>query len=319
MVQPANPRPTPPVENCWFLTGATASGKSGVSLKLAHLLDAEIISMDSMSIYRGMDIGTAKLAEADRENIPHHLIDLIDADKEFSLSQYVAVASEKICEIQQRGRQVLFVGGTPLYLKAMLRGLFEGPPADWEFRQQVSDEILQLGETALHDRLKQVDPLSAAKFHPNDHRRIIRALEVYKLTGQPISHMQTQFEDSRSPDSCRVFVLQWPRAELHQRIDARVDRMFAENLVEEVQRLQKNSKVLSRTAAQAVGYREVFEHLAGQLDLAEATSLIKIRTHRFAKHQETWFRSLEECRFIPRSEGISAAAVADCIARQGNE
>lgn len=299
--------------DCWFLAGATASGKTTIGLELAQLLNAEIVSLDSMAIYRGMDIGTAKPTKAQRRVIDHHLLDIVEPNQDYSLSQYVSDAQEKIRQIRERGHEVLFVGGTPLYLKSMLRGLFEGPPADWEFRREVEEEIEQRGLEILHQRLQQVDPLSADKLHPNDKRRIIRALEVYKLTGQPISHLQTQFEESYDAEDCKVFVLQWPRTELHQRTDARVEQMFADGLVEEVQRLLAQYGQLSRTASQAVGYRETIEHLQGERDLDETIQLVKNRTHRFVRHQETWFRSLEECRFVPQTGEKSPLEVAQEI------
>ncbi len=302
---------------CWYLTGSTAAGKTGVGLELARLLDAEIISLDSMAIYRGMDVGTAKPTADQRRQAPHHLLDLIDPHEEFSVSQYVDAAHAAIRDIRGRGRQVLFVGGTPLYLKAMLRGIFQGPPADWTFREQVEEEVRDVGLAALHERLRQVDPLSAAKLHPNDKRRIIRALEVYKLTGQPISHLQTQFDEGTPAERCKVFVLQWPRDVLHRRIDARVGRMFALGLVQEVQRLLDRHGTLSRTAAQAVGYREVIAQLHGEQNLTETIELVKFRTHQFARRQETWFRSLSECRPVPQEDHLTPPEVAKRIAALG--
>ena len=278
--------------DAWYLTGPTASGKTSIGLELASRLNAEILSLDSMAIYRGMDIGTAKPTAEQQSRTPHHLIDIREPGEEFSVSDYVSAAERAISEIRQRGREVLFVGGTPLYLKALLRGLFEGPPADWDFRRSIEEEIERAGLAALHERLRQVDPLSAAKLHPNDKRRIIRALEVYKQTGQPISHLQTQFEEGRSPEQCKVFVLGWPRATLHQRIDARVDDMFEAGFVDEVRKLLEQHSDLGRTASQAVGYREVIEYLTGERSLEETIESVKTRTHQFARRQETWFQPL---------------------------
>ena len=302
----------PPVRNCRFLTGPTASGKTGVGLELAECLNAEIISLDSMAIYAGMDIGTAKPTLADRQRVPHHMLDLVDPNRPFSLSEYVTGAHRKIDEIQQSGRQVLFVGGTPLYLKALLRGVSPGPPADWEFRKEIEAELKTAGITALHDRLQQVDPLLAAKLHPHDKRRIIRALEVYKHTGQPLSHEQVQFED-RPAVGCRVFALGWTRSVLHRRIEARVEQMFAEGLVEEVQSLRDRYGEMSRTAEQAVGYREVIQHLQGHHDLDKTIALVKARTRQFARRQETWFRSLAECRRIDVHQTQGDAETAQAI------
>ncbi len=301
--------------DCWYLTGATASGKTGVGLVLAERIGAEIISLDSMALYREMDIGTDKPTPQQRQRVPHHLLDVLSPQDEFSVSNYLDAARRMVAEIRQRGREVLFVGGTPLYLKALLRGIFRGPPADWEFRREVEEELVQVGLPALYQRLQQVDPLSAAKLHPHDKRRIIRALEVYRATGRPISHLQTQFEEGRPADRCRVFVLSWPRELLHQRINRRVEAMFAAGFVDEVRGLLDRHGELSRTALQAVGYREVIEHLRGQRDLAATIEAVKARTRQFARHQETWFRSLSECRFVPLQEGCSHEEVSEQILR----
>ncbi len=298
---------------CWFLTGPTASGKTRVALELARQLDAEIVSLDSMAIYRGMNIGTAKPTVAERALIPHHLIDLVDPDTDYSLAQYVDAATRTAEDIRRRGYQVLFAGGTPLYLKSLLRGIFSGPPADWDFRTQVKAEVEQVGSAALHQRLEQVDPLSAARLHPNDTRRIIRALEVYRSTGRPISHLQTQFDEGRSAHECRVFVLDRPREILHQRIETRVGQMIELGFVDEVRRLQERFPRLSRTAAQAVGYREMLDHLDGQYDLDKAMERICSRTRQLAKRQGTWFRSLSECRRILQEDECEAADVAQRI------
>ncbi len=249
--------------------------------------------------------------------IPHHLIDVLDPVEEFSVSNYVEAAHGLIGEIRARGREVLFVGGTPMYLKAMLRGIYQGPPADWEFRSQVEEEARRVGMEALHERLSQVDPLSAEKLHKNDIRRIIRALEVYKITGQPISHQQLQFEEGTPARRCRVFVLGWPRATLHQRIDARVQWMFEAGLVDEVRELLDRFSTLGRTAAQAVGYRESIEYLRGRSSLQDAEVRVKVRTHQFARRQETWFRSLSECRRIEQDERLEPPEIAAQLVEMG--
>lgn len=304
--------------DCWYLTGPTASGKTSVGVELALLLNAEILSLDSMALYREMDIGTAKPIPEERARVPHHLLDLLPPTEDFSVSNYLQAAQTKIAEIRQRGREVLFVGGTPLYLKVMLRGIFSGPPADWEFRRQIEEELKTVGLEALHERLNLVDPLSAARLHPHDQRRIIRALEVHRQTGQPISHLQTQFEEGLPAEACRVFALHWPREELHRRINARVDRMFAEGLVSEVRGILERHGSLSRTASQALGYREVIEHLQGVRDLAATIDAVQARTRQFARRQLTWFRSLTECRSLLRSEDRSARDVAQEILQQGS-
>ena len=283
---------------CWFIIGATASGKTAVSLELAKRLDAEIISLDSMAIYRGMDIGTAKPSPETQSLVPHHMLDIRDPNETCSVSEYRELAMEKVSEIHGRGKKVLFVGGTALYLKALLRGMFDGPPADWEFRKQIEAEVENVGDQALHERLSAVDPVAAHKLHVNDRRRIIRALEVYKLTGKPISHWQVEFADGVDASDCKVFSLRHPRPVLHERIEARVDQMFEAGLIDEVRGLIDRWKDLSHTAAQAVGYREVIEHLKGEKDFAETREKVRVRTRKFARHQETWFRGLSEVRMV---------------------
>lgn len=303
----------PPLLDAWYLTGPTAAGKTDVGLALAAALNAEIISLDSMAVYRDMDIGTAKPTAEARRQCPHHLLDLIDPTEEFSVSQYVSAAHATAREICQRGKTPLFVGGTPLYLKTLLRGLYQGPPADWSFRDSVEAEVAKVGLEALHQRLAQVDPLSAAKLHVHDKRRIIRALEVYFLTGTPLSHHQSQFEESHAAEQCKVFVLGWERSTLHERINARVDSMFQQGLVEETRRILDRYQALGRTAAQALGYREVMRHFEGEWDLALAQEKVKARTRQFARRQETWFRSLSECRRIDRNTKSTDDVVREIV------
>jgi len=296
------------------LTGPTASGKTTIGLELAGLINAEIVSLDSMAIYRHLDISTAKPTREQRAQIPHHLLDIVEPNEDYSLANYVTAAESCVHQLRQRGKEALFVGGTPLYLKALLRGIFSGPPADWDFRREVAAEAQRVGPEALHARLAQVDPLSAHKLHPHNVRRIIRALEVYKITGKPISHLQMQFDEGRAAENCRVFTLQWPRQELHARIDRRVDRMFAEDVVDEIRSVREKYGDVSRTAAQAVGFREVVSFLQHECDEAETIRRVKVRTRRFARRQETWFRSLSECRFVPRTDDTSVREVAAEIA-----
>ena len=302
-------------QSCWFLTGATAVGKTAVGLALARRLDAEILSLDSMAIYRGMDIGTAKPTAEERAIVPHHLIDIVDPADEFSVASYVDVAAAAATDVRARGKEVLFVGGTPLFLKSLLRGLFEGPPADWQLRHDIEQEVQRVGEGALYERLQQLDPVAASNIHPNDTRRLIRAIEVLRATGQPISHQQTQFEDGRPANECRVFVLRRTRAEQHARIETRVDAMIEAGLVDEVKQLTSGGRRFSRTARQAVGYREVLEHLAGDCDAQAMVERIKARSRRFAKRQGTWFRSLSECRFVDIAGEVDAPVVAGQILR----
>jgi len=299
--------------DCWFLAGPTASGKTRLGLELAERIGGEIVSLDSMAIFRQLDIGTAKPTAAERARVPHHLVDIVEPDQDFSLAEYFDAAAVIVRQIGERGRVPLFVGGTPLYLKALLRGIFDGPPADWEFRRQLEAEASQQESGWLHAKVEKVDPPSAAKLHPQDTRRLIRALEVFEKTGQPISHWQQQFDQSRPAEECRVVVLDWPRAELYRRIDQRVEAMFAAGLIDEVRTLLDEGITLSRTASQAVGYRETLEHLAGDYDLPATIERVKIATHRFARRQLTWFRSLSECRWITMAEGVESQQIVAMI------
>jgi len=302
---------------CWFLTGPTAGGKTEVGVELAARIGAEIVSMDSMALYRHMDIGTAKPTRRQRGEVPHHLVDVLEPHEEYSLAQYLAAAERAVADIRVRGREALFVGGTPLYLKGLLRGIFHGPPADWEFRRGLDEEARRRGPGFLHERLAEVDPRAARRLHPNDTRRIIRALEVFAKTGQPISAHQQQFDTGLPAAACRVFVLDWPKEELHARIDRRVDEMFAAGLIDEVRGLLDRGQPLSKTARQALGYREVLEHLEGRRSAEETVALVKTHTRQFAKRQRTWFRSLSECRFVPVSGTLGPQAVADQIIALG--
>ncbi|MBN2475244.1 MAG: tRNA (adenosine(37)-N6)-dimethylallyltransferase MiaA [Pirellulales bacterium] len=307
-----------PACDCWYLTGPTAAGKTGVGIELARRINAEIISMDSMALYRGMDIGTAKPTPEQRRAVPHHLVDLIEPHEPFSLAQYVEAAARCVEQIKARGREALFVGGTPLYLKGLLRGVFQGPPADWQLRARLREQAAQHGDPWLHRRLAEVDPVSAGRLHPNDTRRLVRALEVYEKTGRPISELQEQFARGLPADACRVFVLNWPRRDLHARIELRVDAMFAAGLIDEVRGLLARPEPLGRTARKAVGYREVIEHLRGDRDLAETILLVKKHTRQLAKRQWTWFRGLSECRFVPVPGRLEAVEHARRIATMGH-
>ncbi len=301
------------VQQAWFLTGPTAGGKTRVGVELARRIGAEIVSVDSMAVYREMDIGTAKPTAEEQAEIPHHLIDFVPPDRPYSLAQYVEAAEGVADAIAGRGKEILFVGGTPLYLKGLLRGIFEGPKADPAFRAKLEEQTAQHGGAWLHRQLTERDPTSAERLHPNDTRRIIRALEVFKKTGRPISDWQKQFDLGLEAEACRVFVLDWERETIYRRIETRVDQMFGAGLVDEVRRLLERTPPISGTAAQGVGYREVIDHLQGKTDLEEAIELVKRNTRRLAKKQGTWFRSLSECRFVPVQEPIDPVEVAERI------
>jgi tRNA dimethylallyltransferase len=293
----------PPFTHALVLTGPTGSGKTRLGLELAERLNAEIISMDSMALYRGLDIATAKPTITERATVPHHLIDVLDPWESASVAWWLEQAKVRCEHIEHRGKQALFVGGTPLYLKALSCGLFEGPPADAALRARLEEEAQQRGGAALHQRLAQVDPTTASRLHPNDQRRIIRAMEVQELTGRPLSAWQTQWT-IKPQDECSdsweslppILWLDLPRPELYANINRRVESMFAAGLVAEIDRLRGQGRPLSREAAQALGCKEVLAYLEGKQSLAETVTLVQTRTRNFAKRQITWFRRLPGCR-----------------------
>jgi len=287
------------LQRCWFLAGPTAVGKSALSLELARVIGGEIISMDSMALYRGMDIGTAKPDVNERRQVPHHLIDIIDPHEEFSTAAWLS-GGLACCEgILARGHIPIFVGGTGLYLRSLLRGVFEGPPADWAFREELKAAAVGQSADWLHRRLQYVDPATAARLHFNDERRLIRALEIHALTGSPASVLHQEHPLSPEEQPRHNFWLHPPRAWLYERINLRVQIMFERGLKEEVQQLLESPFPPGRTAGQALGYREVTDWLRGNLpSRAAAEKLIQTRTRQFAKRQHTWFRNLKECREV---------------------
>lgn len=296
-------------ECIYFLVGPTASGKTEVGLLVAEALGAEIISLDSMAVYRGMDIGTAKPTAEERARVRFHLVDIREPHEEFSAADYLRLARRAVAEVRSRGRRVLFVGGTPMYLKMLLEGVFRGPRADWEFRRALRARAQREGTRALHEELARADPEAARRIHPHDLRRIERALEVHHLTGRPISELQRENWGALAGPR-RIAGLRRERPDLYRRIDERVERMWAAGLVEEVKRLA--SRGFSRSASQALGYREVLRHLAGELTAAQAKELTKRHTRRFARRQMTWLRSLPEVHWVE----VSAEEEPETVARR---
>lgn len=293
-------------------------GKTATGLALAQRIDAEILSLDSMAIYRGMDIGTAKPSAAEQTQVPHHLIDIVDPWEEYSTAEYLHAAEATCRELAARGKVPLFVGGTGLYLRAILRGVFEGPSADWEFRHRLMREAAAPGADSLHERLRQVDPESAARLHPNDERRLVRALEIHHLTGRPASALQQQTPRPLDERPAHVYWLEPPRAWLHDRINQRVDVMLEQGLIEEVERLLSVDPPLGRTARQGLGYKEVIDFLEGRIpSCEELADTIKTRTRQFAKRQHTWFRNLEECRAIAITGEESPEDIAEMLTARG--
>jgi tRNA dimethylallyltransferase len=312
----------PPVilKRCWFLAGPTAVGKTAVGIELARRIDAEIVCLDSMTLYRGMDIGTAKATAEERSQVPHHLLDVISPHEKFSVAEYLAAANTVCEEILARGRTPLFVGGTGLYLRSVLRGVFQGPTADWNLRERLESAVKTHGEAWLHEQLTQVDLASAKRLHPRDLRRVIRAIEVFELTGKPLSEQQQQPALPMDQRPTHVFWLSPPRDWLYQRIDQRVVAMFAGGFLAEVRGLQSLTRPLGRTARQALGYKEILDWLERTQDFdaphppPDVVRQIQTRTRQFAKRQHTWFRNREECQEVEIDGTETAADLADKIA-----
>ena len=304
------------------ILGCTASGKGTLARALAQHLDAEILSLDSMKIYRGMDIGTAKPAEEIRAALPHHLIDVADPWEEFSVARFVELADDVVTRTHAGGRPVVTVGGTMLYFKCWYAGLFAGPSADAAFRARLRERAASEGLDALHAELATIDPAAAARIHRNDLRRIERALEVYHLTGQPITELQQQW-DSTSP---RRTDWQWiliglrrEREDANRRINTRVRRMVAAGLVDEARRIWTDARGVSQQAGQAVGYAELFEHFAGRCSQDDAIEQIKIHTRRLAKQQRTWLKALRGVQWIDANGVEDTAALLPAALAVVNE
>ncbi len=274
------------------ITGPTAVGKTDLAIYLARQLKGEIISADSMQIYRGMDIGTAKPTPVERKKAPHHLIDFIDPRETYSAGDFQRDARERIEKISSKKNLPLVVGGTGLYIQALLYGLPAGfDKKDPNLRHELREIAAKEGREFLHKKLRQCDPELASRIHPNDIQRVIRGLEVFKLTGRPLSELQKENQSGELPYRVGGYVLNRPREELYQRIDWRVEKMIEEGLEEEVRGLVNKGCNLGHTAMQGLGYRELYLYLQGELNRDEAVQLIKRNTRRYAKRQLTWFKN----------------------------
>jgi tRNA dimethylallyltransferase len=279
----------------WVLLGPTASGKSDVALALARRIGAEILSLDSMQVYRGMDIGTAKAAAAERREIPHHLLDVCNPDETFTVARFVDAADAAIADAAARRVPLIATGGTPLYYKALFEGLFSGPSADAALR----DDLSRLDGAELIDRLRKVDPEAADRLHVNDKRRLIRALEVHELTGRSISSLQTDWGRALPRHAGTWIGLDWDRETLNRRINSRAKRMIDAGWLNEVRQLLARYQRLSQTASEATGYAELIAHLNGSLSLVDAIEHIKIATRQLARKQMKWFRRFPSVRWLP--------------------
>ena len=286
---PTAPSRPPLADDCWFLAGPTAAGKTALGVRMAERMGAEIVSVDSMAVYRGLDVGTAKPGAEERARVPHHLVDVVDPAETWNVARWLEEAGKAMASIRARGRRILFVGGTPLYLRALRDGLAPLPGADPLLRERFHAEAERHGVGPLHDRLAALDPEAARRIHPHDLKRIVRALEVAHGVGAPLS---AAFAPDPHPVlERRLMVVDLPRTLLRARIDRRVEAMFAAGIVEETRAALAAPGGIGPTAAQAAGYTEAIDFIAGRITLAEAILRTQSRTRQLAKRQLTWLRS----------------------------
>ncbi len=300
-----------------LLAGPTAVGKSEVALLLAERLRGEIISVDSMQVYRGLDIGTAKPTAAERARIPHHLLDVVELTEAFNAAQFLVLAKEAVRQIRARGRVPIFCGGTGLYFKALIGGLVESVAGDPQLRRELESTPLPV----LLSELQSADHETYARIDKQNLRRVVRALEVIRLTGRPFSSQQADWSPLAAANANQntplIFALARGPEDLRNRINNRVDRMFEQGLVVETQRLLEAGLRQNRVALQALGYRQVIEHFAGQRPLAETIQLVKTRTWQFARRQMSWFRNQLDVRWIELSAEDSSQSALNKLIEQG--
>lgn len=297
-----------------FIAGTTAAGKSELALILAERIGGEIISVDSMQVYRGLDIGTAKPSAEERQRVPHHLIDVADLTEAFDAAQFVRHATEAVREIASRGRIPIFCGGTGFYFRAYLEGLGEAPCADPALREALA----KTSPALLLQELAEKDPETFEKIDRHNPRRVMRAVEVIRLTGKPFSAQRPAQAAEANQLPKRFFVVRRDSEVLKQRIDARVDKMFEQGLVEETRTLLDLGLEQNKTAMQAIGYRQVVEHLRGERSLAETVETIKVRTRQFSKRQVTWFKKQPGVQWLDWPNGADANKVAEEVFRLSN-
>ena len=294
-----------------FIVGPTAVGKSETGLCLAGRLNAEIVCCDAMQVYREIVIANDKPSSKIRALVPHHLVDILSVTEDFNVARYRELAVSAIRDVQKRGKTPLIIGGSGMYVSVLLDGIFEGTAPGEDLREELIEEERAKGLGFLHERLKALDPQAAAKIHPHDPQRIIRALEVALSTGQPLSHLQEKREGLWGKMPIKIFALNRPRQELYRRAEARVDGMFAKGLLEEIK--QVSALPLSVTARKIIGIPEIMGYFKGEHDLERAKYLMKLHTRHYIKRQLTWFRRDKRLTWIDISPDQSAAQVADII------
>lgn len=292
------------------LVGPTAVGKSEIGLRLARALDTDVLTADSRQVYRGMDVATDKPTLEQQQGVPHRLLDLVDPDESFNAGQYRQLALQEIERLYAERRLPLIVGGTGLYVRTLIHGLCDAPPADQSYRTSLLQEAHVQGRYFLHRELTRIDPESAARLHPHDEVKIVRALEVYHLSGRCLSEVQRQHQFAEQPFSVLMIGLNRDRAHLYRRIDDRVEAMFARGVVSETEQLLAKGYGRDLAAMKGLGYQQVAGYLAGEYDRAEALRLLKRDTRHFAKRQLTWFRKEPGLRWWSLSEQDSPEEVA---------
>lgn len=297
------------------LLGPTAVGKSRIAIPLAKALGTEILTADSRQVYRGLDIGTDKPRFEEQEGVLHRLIDLVEPDQVFNAGMYRRYALAEIARLHKEGRTPLVVGGTGLYIRALVRGLWEGPPADWHYRRRMYERAALHGPDSLHRELMQVDPEIAAQLHPRDQAKIIRALEAYHLLGRRLSDVHRQHAFGERPFSTLLIGLTMERTSLYRRIEARVEEQLAKGLVEEVRHLVERGYKRHLGSMRGLGYRQIAGYLAGEYSYEEAVRLIKRDTRHFAKRQMTWFRKEPGIVWLMIKQGEPAERVAARVFR----
>jgi len=294
-----------------LILGVTASGKGRLAFDLAEIIGAEIISIDSMKVYRRMDIGTAKPPKEARQHIKYHLIDIVEPSDSFSVGAFINAASDVIEQINNRNGKIVAVGGTALYIKSLLYGLFDGAGTDEQIRSELQARAKAEGLAELHRELTKIDPAAAERINPNDAKRIIRALEVYQLTGKPISSFQNQWEQRQIKHDWTIIGLRREKADASSRINKRVKKMISAGLVDEVKSLLDEEKPLSKQARCAIGYAEIIEYLSGQMSLEDAIESIKINSRRLAKGQRTWFKTFQNVQWLDIAEDETPEQILD--------
>ena len=298
------------------VAGPTASGKSAVAVELCRRIGGEVVSADSMQVYRGMDVGTAKATREEMGGVPHHMLDVADPDVSFSAAMYGEMAERDVEDILSRGLVPVVCGGTGLYIDALTRPMGFARPGDEVIRKRLTEEAeAPGGKERLHEKLMRIDPETAGRLSPNDIRRVVRGLEIYELTGKSQTELNRLDAEKEEKYNTFMFALEWPREVLYRRIDLRVDEMIRRGLVEEVRRLLDKGLSAGSTAMQALGYKEIAQYLSGEISLEEAADRVKMGSRHYAKRQISWFKRDKRTVWIP-AEGKTAGEIAGEIEKR---